>query len=695
MQSQPKTGSVRKAPWLILALLWTAAWLAYQGWLLYRDVVGPLSSVLETQRWWKQEGSLGLVAGPLLAFLLPAVGLYVLFAWVNASAFCNLLLPRLHTSRERLIAFFGQLLLTTLVLSLLGAWLYPGSLMGHELSLILMTRSGQWTALGLGIAVVVFFLFWLKAGLFRLPRFAQWSVGLLLVIPVAMALTETHQYRAANTERPDIILIGVDSLRPDHLPRFGAPFNVAPNIQSFVQSSVVFSDALTTQAHTFPATVSILTGLYPTNSGARGNLFPPALIKTEDSIAWRFRSAGWNTIYATDETRFSNIDEIYGFDQTTGPGIGVPDYLMSFVSDTVLVNLLANTAPGRWLFPHLYGNRAVTHAYRPESFSRQLELALDDTDSSPLFLYVHFCSGHWPYEAKPRFHEDQFNDMPTGHLADTNTGYLRAIAAADAQVGRLLTGLKNRGRLDNAIVVMFSDHGEDFGMRKDIIGNGAGEVLRASGYGHGSSASREPQVRVLLAWQRYGSGEFASRETSLPVSLVDLAPTLADLAKLPSTGSAQYDGTSLSPALVGDAQAELESRIRFVESSKYIGAMTAKQIAVTDVLREAGLDFGFSPTGRVEALPQNIAAQIALRERAAWSGRHIALLPWDPDAAPVLIDRQQLSWQPAASAPEPAEPLMAKVCEHWRADVVTELRCANWLAPTTSPAIAPKLAYLR
>jgi hypothetical protein len=682
MQSQPKIASARKTPWLVLALLWTTAWIAYQGWLLYRDVVSPLSSVLETQRWWKQEGSLDLVTGPLLAFLLPAVGIYVLFAWVNANAFCALLLPRLHRSRERLIAFFGQLLLTTLALSLLGAWLYQESLMGHELSLILMTRSGQWIALGLGIAVFVYFMFWLKAGLLRLPRFTHWGLGLLLLIPLAMPLAATHRNQAANTERPDIILIGVDSLRPDHLPRFGSPFNVAPNIESFVQDSVVFSDALTTQAHTFPATISILTGLYPTNSGARGNLFPPALIKTENSIAWRFKSAGWNTVYATDETRFSNIDEIYGFAQVAGPGIGVPDYLMSFVSDTVLVNLLANTAPGRWLFPHIYGNRAVTHAYRPKSFSRRLELALDEGDSGPLFLYVHFCSGHWPYEAPPRYHDDQFKELPTGHLADTNPSYLRAIAAADAQVGRLLSGLKDRGRLDNAIVVMFSDHGEDFGMRKDIIGNEAGEALRAGGYGHGTSASREPQVRVLLAWQRYGPGGFAARDTSLPVSLVDIAPTLADLAKLP--GSPQYDGISLEPTLVGDAQAGLEDRTRFVESSKYIGAMTAKQFAVTDVLREAGLEFGFSPTGRVEALPQYIGAQIALRERAAWSGRRVALLPWDPDAAPVLIDRQQLSWRPAASVPDQAAPLMAKVCEHWRADVVTESRCANWLAPTKS-----------
>jgi arylsulfatase A-like enzyme len=695
MKSQSKNGSVRRVPWLVLALVWSMIWLAWQGWLLFREVVSPVSSVLERQDWWKQEGSLGLVTGPLIEFLVPAVGLYVLFAWVNASAFCDLLLPRLHRSYHRLIALVGQLFITTLTLSLLGAWLYPRSLMGNELSLLLMTRGGQWFALGLGMAVFVYLMFWLKSGLLRLPRLAQWSVGLLLVIPMAMPLAAARRDQTAYSERPDIILIGVDSLRPDHLPRFGAPFNVAPNIERFVQDSVVFSDALTTQAHTFPATVSILTGLYPTNSGARGNLFPPSLVRTQDSIARRFKSAGWNTVYATDETRFSNIDENYGFEQVTGPGIGVPDYLMSFVSDTVLVNLLANTAPGRWLFPHLYGNRAVAHAYRPESFSRRMEIALDGVDSSPLFLYVHLCSGHWPYQAAPRFHKDQFNDMPEGHLADTNSGYLRAISAADAQVGRLLVGLRDRGRLDNAIVVLFSDHGEDFGMRKDIISNEAGDVLPAGVNGHGSSASREPQVRVLLAWQRYGQTGFASRESSAPVSLVDLSPTLADLAGLPSVYSVQYDGTSLAPTLAGETQGDLEGRTRFVESSKFIGALTAKRIKVADVLEEAGQDFGFGPDGRVEALPRNIANQIALRERTAWSGRQIALLPWDPDAAPVLIDRKLLNWRPAATAPDQAAPLLAKVCEHWRSDVVTASRCADWLTPSNAAAIAPQAADLR
>jgi hypothetical protein len=683
-QTQALHSSTRKGPWLGLALFWSGAWVAYQAWLLYQHVFSPLVPVLDRQGWWHHGNYVRLMVRPLLAFLLPALGLYVIFAWINARAFHRLLMPHLHRQRERLFAFLGQLLLTTFALSLLGAWVYPASMMGDALGLMLIPRGSQWLALGLGIVVSAYFLLWAGMELVRLPRIGQWAAGLLLTAPMALALTTTHRKHDADNARPDVILIGVDSLRPDHLTSFGAPFKAVPNIESFVQDSVVFSDALTTQAHTFPATASILTGLYPTNSGARGNLFPPSLVKTGHSIAWRFKAAGWRTVFGTDETRFSNIDELYGFEKVLGPGIGVPDYLMSFVSDSVLVNLTANTAAGRWLFPHLYGNRAVAHAYRPESFSRLLQLAVDGSDSRPLFLYVHLCSGHWPYEPPSLSREDGFDHMPAGQLADTAAGYLRAIGNADAQVSRLLTDLRERGRLENAAVVLFSDHGEDFGLKKDVILDDAGEVLSSGMNGHGSSAVREPQVRVLLAWQRFGQARFAPRETSLPVSLVDIAPTLADLAGLPEDSSVHYDGVSLEPALVGGTPEGMLDRIRFVESSKFVGALDTRTIEVGNVIAEEGSSFGFAPNGRVEVLPQHVAPQIALRERTAWSGRFVALLPRDLDAAPVLLDRQRLHWQPAASARELAAPLMAKLCEHWQADPITKARCVDWHDATTS-----------
>jgi hypothetical protein len=102
MQNLPrKAASPRRTPWLFIALLWTTVWLAYQGRLLYQDVLSPISSVLGRQDWWRQGGSLDLIVGPALAFLLPALGLYVAFAWANVSAFHSLLLPRLHRSRDR------------------------------------------------------------------------------------------------------------------------------------------------------------------------------------------------------------------------------------------------------------------------------------------------------------------------------------------------------------------------------------------------------------------------------------------------------------------------------------------------------------------------------------------------------------------------------------------------------------------
>jgi hypothetical protein len=350
------------------------------------------------------------------------------------------------------------------------------------------------------------------------------------------------------------------------------------------------------------------------------------------------------------------------------------------------VNLLANTTVGRWLFPHLYGNRAVAQSYRPESFSRRLELTLNDSNTRPLFLYVHFCSGHWPYESGSLYGEDLFDRERIGPWVDTDSSYLRAVANADAQVGRLLKDLKERGRLENAIVVLFSDHGEDFGMQKDVIRNDRGEALQSGLSGHGSSAVRSPQVRVLLAWQRYGNTRFTARTTPLPVSLVDIAPTLADLTPLPSDGSTQYDGISLAPALSGEAQKELEGRIRFVESSAIFQALNGPTIDVGGAIAEAGSNFGLRTNGRVEVLPEYIEPQIERRERAAWSDRQVAMLPADPTAAPLLLDRERLHWQTAASEAAEAGSLMAALCKHWEPDAITRSRCDGWREVKADPA---------
>jgi hypothetical protein len=108
----------------------------------------------------------------------------------------------------------------------------------------------------------------------------------------------------------------------------------------------------------------------------------------------------------------------------------------------------------------------------------------------------------------------------------------------DRAIGQLLDGLRERGRLDRTIVVLVSDHGESLGEDPRLPVN------------HGLYVYN-PLVHVPLLVRIPGQ---AARVVSTPTSLLDLAPTLAQLAgaQLPSV-----DGTSLLPALVPDAPAAL------------------------------------------------------------------------------------------------------------------------------------------
>jgi hypothetical protein len=170
---------------------------------------------------------------------------------------------------------------------------------------------------------------------------------------------------AGQSDRPHLVLIGVDSLRCDVVGAGREP-GLTPNIDNFVRNeSQLFTDAITPLARTFPAWTSILTGRYPRATGARENLVARSSLSMVDTLADLMRANGYRTIFATDEVRFSNIDKSFGFDQAITPTVGAADFLLGKANDLPLANLVANSWLGKWMFPATYGNRAATVTYRP------------------------------------------------------------------------------------------------------------------------------------------------------------------------------------------------------------------------------------------------------------------------------------------------------------------------------------------
>jgi arylsulfatase A-like enzyme len=386
---------------------------------------------------------------------------------------------------------------------------------------------------------------------------------LLLTIPLSglliwFVLIPTQMVTVADAgtvQHPNIILIGVDSLRPDFISQ-----QTTPHMQSFLQNAVIFSETYTPLARTFPAWGSLLTGMYPKHNGIRYDLINQKSLALGGSLPALLRAQGYKTIYAMDETRFSNMDKNFGFDKIITPPAGFNDFLLGTFNDFPLSNLVINTRVGHWLFPYSYANRPAYITYQPDSFLHLLQPELAQNRNKPLFIAVHFCLPHFPYFWA--------NYSPL-HSTQALVHYRAAIARSDQQVGDLLHLLQQDGLLKHSIVLLLSDHGEGLELDGDRITDvnkfiaGAAnskhviprfyppsfdfeKVNQAAG--HGTDVLGLSQYHSVLAFRFYGVNGYPAKNITARVSLMDIKPTLLTLLHIPG---AHLDGRSLLPYFAG------------------------------------------------------------------------------------------------------------------------------------------------
>jgi arylsulfatase A-like enzyme len=417
----------------------------------------------------------------------------------------------------------------------------------------------------------------------------------------------------------------------------------APHVRAFMDEAVQFTDAITPLARTFPSWVSVLTGRHPHTTGAYMNLLPADLIHAGTTLPQLLREHGYRTFYAIDETRFSNIDASYGFDHTINPAMGGSDFVLSWFADTPLSNLAVNTRLGALLFPHLHANRAANLIYDPDSFVRRVDRELET--GQPLFLAAHLTLPHWPFT---------WATSSAGELTDEHIPaiYGDAVRRADQQFGDLLTRLQRRGVLDNALVVVLSDHGEALGGPDDFMPEafpGQDETATHSQkYGHGTSVFSPHQYRVVLGMRAYGRAASLVTHTGPlhePVSLLDLAPTVLDLLHIQSRDS--FDGQSLAPLLqsVPDAGEQFRGRVRFTESEYNPQGFSADSFDPSALATAASV-FRLDPvTDRITVRADLLDWIMSARQYAALADGSFA------GAVPGGADGYRLVYEPG-SAPE-------------------------------------------
>jgi len=338
-------------------------------------------------------------------------------------------------------------------------------------------------------------------------------------------------------ERPNVLVILIDSLRAKSLGIYGAGADPSPHIDAFAAESTIFDWAMSTSPWTVPSTASLFTGLLPEQHGV-GMVRGGRTTFLSGTQQWdeRFKQAGYATAAVTNN---GLIRPIRGFGLATDQ----------------------------------FDERALVdgHNYGGERMSRYAIQWLKEHAGEPFFLYAHYFDPHWRYQAPPPYtrsfvdprlkRQVQNSLLRRGELSDIRDalaqskrrldvtedsgavikGYLQGlydgeVRYCDEAIGELLDYLERSGLLANTLVIITADHGEEFAEH---------------GYlGHGHTLYDELIHIPLII--RFPDGTARGERIATPVSNRDLAATVLGYAGLPFLENELASQNDLHAALRDD-----------------------------------------------------------------------------------------------------------------------------------------------
>lgn len=580
-----------------LTLLFVAAQLSL--FLIHYSVSDLIDSVVKSSI--AREFFHPIILFPILKFIGIQCGVYFFFA--SAIGFISISVGELFGLSSKKIYLLGIFfwLLACMALLSLNTYYFPASFFAK-----LITQYPFLSVMNQTILCLLSFILSIATLLAYVNFFWKFHHRVLgsLFLFFGFCLAAIAIYDAGDSfprvkpsENPDIILIGLDSLRPDFTSYLNQRTLHTPHIDHFLQTASTFTQAYTPLARTFPAWISILTAKYPIHNHARANLVDPSHIVIEDSLVKRLKAKGYETMYATDEPRFSDINEEYGFDQIIGPKGGTAEFILGGLGDFPLTNLLLKFSIGRLLFPYNYGNRGADITYEPDKFLQLIKQSLRTrTTQKPLFLSIHLCLSHWPFT----WADDHGNDQ-----LPLSERYQNSVVFLDTLLDKLLRLLGKAGMLQHSLVVLLSDHGVTVGLPGDRLLNkenyhGDPHLLKlisaypldkapafssiGTSYGQGNDVLSLKQYQVLLAFKGFGM-PIPSERIDAWVSLLDIAPTILDI--LHDTKLSHADGQSLKPYLFDESKIIPRHDPFYIETADTIDELETGAIDIGKVVKKS------------------------------------------------------------------------------------------------------------
>jgi arylsulfatase A-like enzyme len=295
----------------------------------------------------------------------------------------------------------------------------------------------------------------------------------------------------AATAQTPVILISIDTLRADHLSSYGYKSVATPNIDAFAQRGTLFTNAESQIPLTLPSHTSLLTSMYPFQSGVEenGEVVPAGAI----TLASVLQARGYKTaafIGSNILARSAGLDK--GFEEYDSPfGATAAEAESPYSSRVRRDGALVMRAATQWLGAHR---------------------------EQPVFMFIHLFDLHAPYRLQP----------PAASALPAVAGYDAELRYVDQILGRFRQTLEKDGWWRKALVVLLADHGE-----------GLGDHGESS---HGYFAYESTlHVPLIMHWPE-GSPGYPARSEH-PAGLIDVAPTILDALHSPAPAS--FAGTSL------------------------------------------------------------------------------------------------------------------------------------------------------
>jgi arylsulfatase A-like enzyme len=522
----------------------------------------------------------GTVAGGIEYLLLHAQNAYI---GISLKSFWDIMLPYTliglaggicialvirvllgqSATLSQLFARLGSVLVALIVLSYLVVWAtyrfllplwkpsnilaYSASLIGsiilgvilYRLAKLILERSErEGLTQGLRFGVPMFLLAGTIATLYALPfaagRFA-----------VSYSVVARSAREAPSVKRPNIVFILVDTLRADHLPMYGYGRQTAPNLNALAAAGVTFTQMYAPSSATRPSVASIFTSLYPIvhKTNHERDFLPDSVV----TLAEILRDAGYQTFGISGNP---NVSSVFGFAQ------GFDAYHLSKPEGafrlTVMGSILEDVL-NKEMFDFVSREHLEIKG-RADGITEFTLRWMERNFNGPAFLYVHYIDPHDPYSPPAPFDNafdyrrapplragrvEPLQLVSTGHdrarVAHTIDQYDGEILYNDQEIGRLLAGLKQLGILDNALVIMTSDHGEEFWEHDQV--------------GHDKTLYEEVvRVPFIVSWPERIAPGASYREM---VNLVDVMPTMLELLEVKPP--ARIQGFSFAKQIIENA----------------------------------------------------------------------------------------------------------------------------------------------